>query len=263
MAAVHGTAPGANIVYVGARDCATSLDIAFMNTVYNHVADIVTNSWGNNGESIAPGTQEFYDQAMKAGAAQGMTILFSSGDHGDLAALNGVASGSWPATSAWATGVGGTTLAIKGTNGGKAEYGWGNYRAFLDDVTVNSATSVTTSGVATVTNFSYTYDDYSFYAGSGGGISLLETQPAYQADAVPAVLATYAQSRERLHRAAPLCAARESGCGHGRRSVHRLSVRRDLHHRRQSARDAGLQADHPRLRSTAKTRLAAPASLPR
>jgi subtilase family serine protease len=189
MAAVHGTAPDAHIVYVGSRDCSTSLDVAFANTVYNHVADIVTSSWGNNGESIAPGTQKMYDQAAMAGAAQGVTILFSSGDLGDLAAVNGVASGSWPATSAWVTGVGGTTLELKDSTGAKAEYGWGTYRAYLDNALVNSPTSVTTSGVATTSNFGYTYDDYSYYAGSGGGISLLEKQPAYQAAAVPAVLA--------------------------------------------------------------------------
>jgi subtilase family serine protease len=189
VSAVHSSAPGANIVYVGSRDCATSLDIAFLNTVYNHVADVVTDSWGDNGESIAPGDQASYDQALMAGAAQGITVLFSSGDDGDLAALNGVASGSWPSTSAYVTGVGGTSLFITNTTGGKAEYGWGNYRAFLDDVVVNSSKSVTTSGVATTTLYGYTFDDYVYYAGSGGGISLLEAQPSYQAKAVPADLA--------------------------------------------------------------------------
>jgi subtilase family serine protease len=190
VAAVHGAAPGAKIVYVGSRDCMTSLDIAFFNTVYNHVADVVTSSWGNNGESIAPGSQASYDQAAMAGAVQGITVLFSSGDDGDLDILNGVASGSWPATSAWVTGVGGTTLEIKDANGSKAEYGWGTYRAFLADVTVHSAKSVTTSGITTTTNFGVTYDDFSFYSGSGGGISLLEAQPDYQAGKVPAALAT-------------------------------------------------------------------------
>jgi subtilase family serine protease len=189
VSAVHSSAPGANIVYVGSRDCATSLDIAFLNTVYNHVADVVTDSWGDNGESIAPGDQASYDQALMAGAAQGITVLFSSGDDGDLAALNGVASGSWPSTSAYVTGVGGTSLFITNTTGGKAEYGWGNYRAFLDDVVVKSSKSVMTSGVATTSAYGYTFDDYSYYAGSGGGISLLEAQPSYQAKAVPADLA--------------------------------------------------------------------------
>ena len=190
MAAVHGAAPGANIVYVGSVDNNTSLDIAFFNTLYNHVADIVTDSWGNNGESIAPGSQASYDQAAMAAAAQGMTVLFSSGDSGDLSALNGVASGSWPATSAYVTGVGGTTLHLKDSSGAKSEYGWGNYRAFLDGVTVKSKTSVITTGVAQTTAFGVTFDDYSYYAGSGGGISLLEAQPAYQAGVVPAALAT-------------------------------------------------------------------------
>jgi subtilase family serine protease len=190
MDAVHGAAPGANILFIGSRDCGTSLTVAFLNAVYNHLADVVTNSYGNNGEAIAPGSQATLDQAAMAGGAQGMSILFSSGDDGDLSAPNGVASGSWPSTSAYVTGVGGTTLLIDDLSGNKSEYGWGTYRAFLNDVTVNSATSVTDSGVATTTFSGYTYDDYSFYAGSGGGISLLEAQPSYQASVVSDTLAT-------------------------------------------------------------------------
>jgi subtilase family serine protease len=190
VAAVHGAAPGANIVFVGSRDCATSLTVAILNVLYNHLADVVTNSWGDNGESIAPGSQQTFDQAAMAGAVQGTTTLFSSGDDGDLSAPNGVASGSWPSTSAWVTGVGGTTLEIVDSSGTKSEYGWGNYRAFLNDVTVKSKTSIIDSGVATTSNFGYTYDDYSFYAGSGGGISLLEAQPSYQVGIVSDVLAT-------------------------------------------------------------------------
>jgi subtilase family serine protease len=190
VAAVHGAAPGANIVFVGSRDCGTSLTIALLNTVYNHVADVVTNSWGDNGEAIAPGDAAMLDQAMMAGAAQGMTVLFSSGDDGDLSAINGAASGSWPATSPWVTGVGGTSLLIMDYTGKKAEYGWGTYRAFLNDATVKSAKSVITSGLATTTAFGETFDDFAFYSGAGGGISLIEPQPAYQASAVPLNLAT-------------------------------------------------------------------------
>ena len=188
VAAVHSSAPGANILYVGSSDCGTSLDVAFMNVVYNQLADVVTDSWGTPGEAIAPGSQSAFDQAAMAGGALGMSILFSSGDDGDLSADNGVASGSWPSTSAYVTGVGGTTLLLEDAQGDKAEFGWGTYRALLTDVKVNSATSVTDSGVAQVTNFGLTYDDYSFYGGSGGGISLLEPQPSYQAAAVPAIL---------------------------------------------------------------------------
>ena len=110
VSAVHSSAPGAKIVYVGSRDCGPTLDIAFMDAIYNRVADVITDSWGDNGEAIAPGDQQAYDQALMAAAAQGITVLFSSGDNGDLDAPNGVASGAWPSTSPWVTAVGGTRL---------------------------------------------------------------------------------------------------------------------------------------------------------
>jgi subtilase family serine protease len=190
VAAVHGAAPEANILYVGSRDCGTSLDLALQNVAYSHLADVATNSYGYNGESIEPGQAVADDQAYEAGSVQGLTILFSSGDDGDVSQDNGAATGAWPSTSAYVTSVGGTTLLLQDASGAKAEYGWGTYRGFLADATVNSATSVTDSGVATTSAFGYTFDDFDFYAGSGGGVSLLEAQPAYQATAVPLTLAT-------------------------------------------------------------------------
>jgi subtilase family serine protease len=190
ISAVHGSAPGANILYVGARDCGTSLSLALRNVAYSHLADVATNSYSFNGEAIEPGEAAADDQAFEAGAAQGLTILFSSGDDGDVSQINGAATGAWPADSAYVTAVGGTTLLLQDASGAKAEYGWGTYRDFLTDVKVNSATSVTDSGVATITAFGVTFDDFAFYAGAGGGVSLLEAQPSYQAAAVPLNLAT-------------------------------------------------------------------------
>ncbi len=190
VAAVHGSAPGANIVYVGSRDCNSSLTTALLDTIYQHRADIITNSYGNNGEDVAPADVATEDQAFMAAAAQGITVLFSSGDDGDLSQDNGVATGSWEATSAYVTGVGGTSLLLTNSRGAKTEYGWGTYRDFLDNATVNSASSITTSGLTTTTVSGSTFPAFSFYAGGGGGISLLEAQPDYQAAIVPAALAT-------------------------------------------------------------------------
>jgi subtilase family serine protease len=190
VASVHGSAPGAKIVYIGARDCGTSLTVALLNAVYNEEADVITNSYGNNGEAVAPGDVTTFDQAAQVAAAQGQTLLFSSGDDGDLSQINGVASGSWEATSAYVTGVGGTSLALYGAGGNKGEWGWGTARDYLAGATVNSATSITTSGLTTISDFGLTYYDFTFYSGSGGGVSLLEPQPAYQAGVVPAALAT-------------------------------------------------------------------------
>ena len=124
-------------------------------------------------------------------AATGITLLFSSGDDGDLSQINGIVH--WPPfrpTAPYVTGVGGTSLALYAASGRKNEWGWGNYRDYLGGATVNSGTSITTSGLTTATAFGYTYSDFAFYAGAGGGLTLLAKQPSYQAGIVPTVLAT-------------------------------------------------------------------------
>ena len=205
VAAVHGSAPGANILYIGARDCGTSLTIALVDAIYNVKADIITNSYGYNGEGTSAADIAMQDQAFMAADAQGITVLFSSGDDGDLSQLNGIATGSYAATSPYVTAVGGTTLGVKAASGRKSEYGWGNYRDFLTGAMVNSGTSVTTAGLTSTTAFGSTFYDFGFYAGSGGGISLIEPQPSYQAGVVPAALATtlYTASGEAIPLSAP------------------------------------------------------------
>ena len=190
LASVHGTAPGANIIYIGARDCGTSLSIALVNAIYNQAADIITNSYGFNGEADNPADIAMQDQSFMVAAAEGVTVLFSSGDDGDLSQVNGVASGAYAATSPYVTGVGGTSLELANAKGGKAESGWGTYRDYLGGATVKSGTSIITTGLETTSAFGDTFDAFAFYSGSGGGISLIEPQPAYQAGVVPAALAT-------------------------------------------------------------------------
>ncbi len=188
VASVHGSAPGASIVYVGAKNNSTPLTTALIDTIMNHRADIITDSFGNNGEAIPASQVTAENNAFMAAATMGISVLFSSGDDGDLSQINGVATGAWEATSPYVTGVGGTSLLLKNASGAKEEYGWGTYRAFLNGVTVNSATSVTTSGLATTTFGTSTFSDFTFYSGSGGGISLLAAQPDYQAGIVPDAL---------------------------------------------------------------------------
>ena len=190
LAAVHGSAPGAAITYIGAADCNASLSVALQNAIYNQQADIITNSYSYNGDSDSASDIAAQTQAFMAADAMGITLLFSSGDDGDLSQINGVATAAFESDSPYVTGVGGTSLAVLGPRGAKQEWGWGTYRDFLNNVTVNSGTSVTTSGLATVSNFGLTYDDFAFYSGAGGGISVLSAQPSYQAGIVPEVLAT-------------------------------------------------------------------------
>jgi subtilase family serine protease len=189
LAAVHGSAPGAKIVYIGATDNGTSLGVALTNAIYNRQADIITNSYSYNGD-VDPATTAAGNADFMVAAATGITLLFSSGDDGDLSQINGLATSAFESDSPYVTGVGGTSLAIYGVSGRKGEWGWGNYRAYLADATVNSGTSITTSGLTPTTAFGYNFPAFSFYSGAGGGISLISPQPSYQAGIVPNALAT-------------------------------------------------------------------------
>ena len=178
--AVHSMAPGAKIIYGGIA-CTDPGNAALYDFIDHRRADIVTNSYGFNGESLPADFIETENQYFLQAAAEGMSILFSSGDDGDLAAANGIASGSFEATSPWVTAVGGTSLALFNKSGSKAEWGWGTYRAFLNNATVAAnGKTIATSGAT----------PFTFYSGAGGGPSLSMLAPFYQAD-VPYSLSGY------------------------------------------------------------------------
>ena len=173
--AVHSMAPAAFIIYGGVT-CTDPGNAALYGMIDDHLADIVTNSYGFNGEALPADFIESENQFFMQAAAEGMTIVFSSGDDGDVAAANGIASGSWEATSPYVTGVGGTSLALRNAAGVKQEWGWGSYRAFLANAKVAAnGGSIATSGAEL---------PFAFYGGAGGGPSLSQLAPAYQA-AVP------------------------------------------------------------------------------
>jgi subtilase family serine protease len=179
--AVHSMAPGAHIIYSGI-ECTDPGNAALYGLIDKHGADIVTNSYSFNGEDLPADFIDTENQYFLQAAAEGMSILFSSGDDGDLNAINGIASGSWEATSPWVTGVGGTSLALYDKFGTKQEWGWGTYRAFLNDALVSgNGKKITTSGVAL---------PFTYYSGAGGGPSLVMLAPFYQAD-VPYALSGY------------------------------------------------------------------------
>jgi subtilase family serine protease len=160
--AVHGMAPAADIVYVGAPNNYRDLDAVMNKVVDNHLADIVSNSYGYASEAVPPGfiipQNDIYIQA----AAEGIGIYFSSGDS---------PVPSWSATSPWVTAVGGTSLAVSASNTIQFETGWETGRSVLQS---DGTWNVDPPG--------------SFLYGSGGGTSQLFTQPSYQAGIVPASL---------------------------------------------------------------------------
>ena len=187
---IHTTAPGATIRYIGAADCGTSLTTALTDAIYNDATDIITNSYSYNGEGTSPAQNASDDQSFMAADAEGISVLFSSGDDGDLSQINGVATGAQEADSPYVTAVGGTSLALINANGRKYEFGWGTFRTHLANATINSGTSISDTGVLQASAFGYTFDAMIYTFGSGGGISPSELQPDYQASVVPAALST-------------------------------------------------------------------------
>ncbi|MER6130090.1 S53 family peptidase [Streptomyces sp. NPDC001795] len=171
--AVHAVAPAADVTYVGAASCFDDdlLD-SLSKVVDNHLADIVSNSWGDIEANQTPDLAAAYDQVFQFGAVEGIGFYFSSGDNGDEVANTGTKQVDTPANSAWVTAVGGTSLAVGKGDKYQWETGWGTEKALLS-----------------ADGKSWTNFPGAFTSGAGGGTSKTVAQPYYQKGVVPDALA--------------------------------------------------------------------------
>ena len=158
---VHGMAPNAHVVYVGAPNNYQDLDAAMNHVVDNHLAQIVSNSYGFLGENLPPGYIKPLNDTFIQAAIEGIGIYFSSGDSGDETINLGFASTDWPASSPWVTAVGGTALGVSSGNTRVVETGWGTSSYACDKTTL----------VCTLQFWLY---------GAGGGESKIFAKPSYQ-----------------------------------------------------------------------------------
>jgi len=164
--AVHGMAPNAHIVYVGAPNNYQDLDAAMNHVVDRHLASIVTNSYGFPTELLPFGFIKPQEDTLLQGAIEGIGIYFSSGDNSDESLSVGYRTADWPASSPFVTAVGGTSLGVGQSNNRVIETGWGTHTSSL----------ITTTGA---------WVDHGWLYGSGGGVSRLFAEPSYQAGTVP------------------------------------------------------------------------------
>jgi len=180
--AVHAMSPGATVHYYAANSCNDPEMLAALQTIVDtHSADIVSNSWGEpvyaTTGNLSTTTLAAYDQVLMQAAAEGIEMNFSSGDCGADIPGSGCSTNDgssqpqadWPSASAWATSVGGTSVAI----GKHGQVEWNT--AWGTDIFLNAGTS---------------WSEYGWYFGGGGGTSATENQPWYQRRAVPNSLAT-------------------------------------------------------------------------
>lgn len=184
--AVHGMAPAANIVYVGAPNNFQDLDAALNHVVDRHLAQIVTNSYGFNTELLPAGYIQPQEDTILQGVIEGIGIYFSSGDNSDEALVAGYRTTDWPASSPFVTAVGGTTLAVGASHNYLFETGWG-----------------TTTSSWTGTDWAPTAPGDWLY-GAGGGVSMIFPEPFYQQGVVQSSVFT---AQGRSGRAVPDVAA--------------------------------------------------------
>jgi subtilase family serine protease len=159
--AVHGMAPGARIVFVGAPNNRRDLDAAINHVVDNRLATIVSNSWGYATELLPPGFVIAVHSMLVQAAIEGIGVYFSSGDSGDESSRFGFATAEFPVSDPWVTAVGGTSLGVDENGDRVYETGWG---------VSNYSCNQTTHACAKV----------AWTGGSGGGTSLVFGKPWYQ-----------------------------------------------------------------------------------
>lgn len=170
-------APGATIKFVTSANSATAdgIDLSAQYAVNNNVADIISLSYGSCEKSMGKSGVGFYDNLWQQAAAQGMTVLVSSGDSG--------AAGCDAATASTAThgqGVNGLCSSSYSTCVGGARF---------DDTANPSLYWSSSNGSGMTSALSYipelVWNESGSNGGSGlwatgGGASIYISKPAWQ-----------------------------------------------------------------------------------
>ncbi len=167
---VHAMAPAANIVLVIGPNNGSDLDEAVNYAVVHHFGNTITNSWGAPEGFGNPARLNRDERILEQAAALGIDVNFSSGDFGDFEqVLNSTSpTVSYPASSPFATGVGGTSLFLNPDNTIAFQTGWGT----------NITRLANPDGTPVVPPLNT--PPLGFQFGAGGGSSLSFAKPDFQ-----------------------------------------------------------------------------------
>jgi len=178
----HAIAPGADIVVLVTPNVATNsgfaqtIDIALLYTLANHLGNVISFSYGTPEVTLSPADLDETNLLTELAAISGVSANVSSGDGGDTGEVERPGSGtlndtelaipamvSYPASTQYATAVGGISLALNSSNAIKWQSGWGTNLNLLDN---DGLVSDPPQG--------------SFFGGSGGGSSAFFSKPGFQ-----------------------------------------------------------------------------------
>ncbi|MDE3181236.1 MAG: S8/S53 family peptidase [Acidobacteriota bacterium] len=164
----HALAPGAAIVLVLGPTNHADLDEAVNYAVVHHLGNVISNSWASVEGLGNPAQLRRVNRILEQAAAEGIDVNFASGDNGDEVAATGFRTVAFPASSPFATGIGGTSLSLNPDDSIAFQTGWGN-----NATRIAGPLSQGNPPVIPPTNLGFIF-------GAGGGTSLTFAKPSFQ-----------------------------------------------------------------------------------
>lgn len=110
--AIHTTAPGAALLYVGSSNAYQDFDVSINHIVDKHLSSIISISYGFSGENVPQGFINSLNGTFIEAVATGIGIYVSSGDNGDETTSYGAPAVDFYADSPYVTAVGGTSASV-------------------------------------------------------------------------------------------------------------------------------------------------------
>ena len=169
----HAIAPGAKIVLLVAAD---DNEIHLAHTVAKaallHGVDVISDSYGYPESLETDAEFRAFERANKIAAARGISVHYSTGDFGDLDAELGYTDVAYPATSPWATAIGGVSVVLRDDGSIAMQTGWGANVTRIAEAAPGANPPVNAPILAPL--------HQGFFAGAGGGPSGVFAQPQFQ-----------------------------------------------------------------------------------
>ena len=201
--AIHTTAPGAPLLFVGSSNANQDFDASINHIVNNQLAHIISISYGFSGEDVPQGFINSLNNTFIQAVATGIGVYVSSGDNGDNVSTFGTPAVDFYADSPNVTAVGGTSVSIKPTSAAPTgltysavddstsalnqpgwrrdfEVGWQTGR----DVILPTSKDHVTSAPFELDGTFKTALPGTFFGGGGGGVSKVFAEPDYQTSAI-------------------------------------------------------------------------------
>lgn len=174
--AAHSVAPGANIALIeAASPNDDDLVAGILYAIDNKLGNVISNSYGESEAQEGLPSFDPFDGVLILAAAEGISVDFSSGDDGDEVLAEGYLDVNYPASSPYATAVGGTSLFLNKNGTMAFQTGWGNN--FTQIAAPPDAKGYSAPLVPPDTS---TADGNGFNYGAGGGKSGVFRKPSFQ-----------------------------------------------------------------------------------